>query len=62
VTADHRTVNLLDAATRGPAERGTSLLKTTFKALRRISLCPWRTGAITATVLVLLHYQHGRTT
>jgi hypothetical protein len=33
-----------------------------FKALRRISLCPWRIGAITATALVLLHNQHGRTT
>jgi hypothetical protein len=55
-------VNLLHAATRGPAERGNSLLKTTFKALRRVSLCPWRIGAITAAVLVLLHHVHGRTT
>jgi hypothetical protein len=48
MTDDQRTVNLLHAATRAPAERGTSLLKTTFKALRRVSLCPWRIGAITA--------------
>jgi hypothetical protein len=40
LTDDQRTVNLLHAATRAPAERGNSLLKTTFKALRRISLCP----------------------
>ena len=60
--ADQRTVNLLHAATRGPAERGNSLLKTTFKALRRVSLCPWRIGAITAAAVVLLHHQHGRTT
>jgi hypothetical protein len=40
LSADQRTVNLLHAATRGPAERGNSLLKTTFKALRRVSLCP----------------------
>ena len=40
LTDDQRTVNLLHAATRAPAERGTSLLKTTFKALRRVSLCP----------------------
>jgi hypothetical protein len=62
LTVDQRTVNLLHAATRAPAERGNSLLKTTFKALRRISLCPWRIGAITAAALVLLHHQHGRTT
>jgi DDE superfamily endonuclease len=62
LTADQRTVNLLHAATRASAERGNSLLKTTFKALRRISLCPWRIGAITAAALVLLHHEHGRTT
>jgi hypothetical protein len=49
-------------ATRAPAERGNSLLKTTFKALRRVNLCPWRIGAITAAALALLHHQHGRTT
>jgi DDE superfamily endonuclease len=62
LTDDQRTVNLLHAATRAPAERGNSLLKTTFKALRRVSLCPWRTGAIAAAALVLLHHQHDRTT
>jgi hypothetical protein len=62
LTTDQRTVNLLHAATRAPAERGNSLLKTTFKALRRVSRCPWRIGAITAAALVLLHHEHGRTT
>ncbi|HYX97801.1 MAG TPA: transposase family protein, partial [Geodermatophilus sp.] len=62
LTTDERTVNLLHAATRAPAERGNSLLKTTFKALRRVSLCPWRIGAIVAAALVLLHQQHDRTT
>jgi hypothetical protein len=62
LTEDQRTVNLLHAATRALAERGNSLLKTTFKALRRVSLCPWRIGAITAAALVLLHHQHDRTT
>jgi hypothetical protein len=47
---------------RALAERGNSLLKTTFKALRQVSLCPWRIGAITAAALVLLHHQHGHTT
>jgi DDE superfamily endonuclease len=62
LTDDQRTVNLLHAATRAPAECGNSLLKTTFKALRRVSLCPWRIGAITAAALVLLHHEHVRTT
>jgi hypothetical protein len=62
LSADQRTVNLLHAAVRAPAERGNSLLKMSFKALRRVSLCPWRIGAITAAALVLLHHQHDRTT
>jgi hypothetical protein len=62
LTDDERTVNLLHAATRALVERGNSLLKTTFKALRRVSLCPWRIGAITAAALVVLHHMHDRTT
>jgi hypothetical protein len=62
LTDDERTVNLLHTATRAPAERGNALLKTTFAVLRRVSLRPWRIGAITAAALVLLHHQHDRTT
>src|SRR5512142_555664 len=62
LTDDQRTLNARHAATRALAERGNALLKTTFKALRRVSLCPWRIGAITAAALVLLHHQHGHTT
>jgi hypothetical protein len=62
LTVTERTTNMLHSATRALAERGNSLLKTTFKALRRISLCPWRIGAITAAALVLLHTEHARTT
>jgi hypothetical protein len=62
LSVEQRTINLLHSATRALAERGNSLLKTTFKALRRISLCPWRIGAITAAALVLLHTEHNRTT
>ena len=62
LTVDQRTFNMLHSATRALAERGNSLLKTTFKALRRVSLCPWRIGDITAAALVLLHIEHGRTT
>jgi hypothetical protein len=62
LSADQRTVNLLHAAIRAAAECGNSLLETTFKALRRVRLCPWWIGAITAAALVLLHHGHGRTT
>jgi hypothetical protein len=62
LTVEQQTINLLHSATRAVAERGNSLLKTTFKALRRVSLCPWRIGAIIAAALVLLHTEHDRTT
>jgi len=62
LSVEQRTINALHSATRALAERGNSLLKTTFKALRRVSFCPWRIGAITAAALVLLHHQHDRTT
>jgi hypothetical protein len=62
LTVDQRTINALHSATRALAERGNSLLKTTFKALRRVTLCPWRIGTITAAALVLLHHEHHRTT
>jgi hypothetical protein len=47
---------------RAIAEHGNSLLKTTFKALRNVSLCPWKIGKIVAAALVLLHVDHDRTT
>jgi hypothetical protein len=47
---------------RAIGERGNSLLKTTFKALRNVSVCPWKIGDIVAAALVLLHVEHGRTT
>ena len=59
LAADHRIGR--STVTRALAERGHSPLKSTFKALRRVSLCRWRIGAITAAALVLLHHQHGRT-
>jgi len=62
LTVEQRTINALHSATRALAERGNSLLKTTFKALRRVTLCPRRIGAITAAALVLLHREHDRTT
>jgi DDE superfamily endonuclease len=47
---------------RAIGERGNALLKMTFKALRNISLDPWRIGKIVAAALVLLHFDHARTT
>lgn len=47
---------------RAIGERGNSLLKMTFKALRNISLCPWKIGDIVAAALVILHIEFGRTT
>ncbi len=43
-------------------ERANSLPKTTFKALRNVSLWPWTISRITAAALVILHIEHGRTT
>jgi len=62
LTVDQRALNALHSATRALAERGNALLKTTFKAMRRVSLCSWRIGAITAAALVLLHHEQDRTT
>jgi hypothetical protein len=53
--------NLLIRGVHAIAERANSLLKTTFRALRRVSVCPWRIGTIAKAALVLLHLEHGRT-
>jgi hypothetical protein len=47
-----------------PRRTSSALLTTTCEALRRVSLCPWRIGVITAAALVLLHraQQHMITT
>lgn len=47
---------------RAIGERGNAVLKMTFKALRNVSLDPWRIGKIVAAALVLLHFDHARTT
>lgn len=53
----NRTRNTLISGLRAPAERANALLKRTWKALERITMCPWRIGAITRAALVLLHLQ-----
>ncbi|WP_413768806.1 IS5 family transposase [Rhodococcus pyridinivorans] len=55
--ADTRCRNTILSALRAPAERANALLKTRWKALQRINLCPWKIGSIIAAALVLLHLQ-----
>lgn len=62
LTDEQKTHNKTHNAKRAIGERGNSLLKTTFKALRNISLCPWKIGTIVAAALVILHTDHDRTT
>ena len=59
---EQKTQNKAHNATRAIGERGNSLLKTTFKALRNVSLDPWKIGIIVAAALVILHTDHDRTT
>jgi DDE superfamily endonuclease len=44
LTDDQKDHNKAHNATRAVGERGNSLLKTTFKALRNVSLCPWKSA------------------
>jgi hypothetical protein len=62
LTDVQKTYNKVHNGIRAIGERGNSLLKTTFKALRNVGLCPWQIGKIAAAALVLLHFEHGRTT
>ena len=51
--SDNLTRNRLIGCLRAPGERGIALLKTRWKALGRIRLCPQRIGAIAKAALVL---------
>jgi hypothetical protein len=62
LSVDQQSYNAAQSALRCLGERADSLLKTTYKALRRYRGCPWRIGDIVAAALVLLHHEHGRTT
>jgi len=62
LTDDQRAFNQVIRGIHAVAERANSLLKTTFKALRRVSLDPWRIGAIVKAAHVLLRLEHGRHT
>jgi len=62
LTPDQQAYNAVHGALRCLGERANSLLKTSFKALRRWRGCPWRIGDVVAAALVLLHHEHHRTT
>ena len=62
LTVDQQTFNAVHGALRCLGERANSLLKTTYKALRRYRGCPWRIGTIVAAALALLHHENNRTT
>jgi hypothetical protein len=62
LTVDQRAYNTVHGALRCLGERANSLIKTTYKALRRYRGCPWRLGDIVGAALVLLHHENHRTT
>jgi DDE superfamily endonuclease len=57
---DTTTANLLLTCLRALGERANALLKTRWRALNRIRLCPWRITNITAAALVLTTLERGR--
>jgi hypothetical protein len=62
LTVDQHSFNAVHGALRCLAERANSLVKTTYKVLRRYRGDPWRLGGIVAAALVLLHHENHRTT
>ncbi|MGI5485513.1 HARBI1 family protein [Microtetraspora malaysiensis] len=62
LTDEQKAYNQVIRGVHAIAERANSLLKTTFKALRRVSLDPWRISTIVAAALVILRLEHGRHT
>ncbi|MFJ8795999.1 transposase family protein [Streptomyces sp. NPDC102462] len=61
LTEAQQTYNKVIRGIHGVCERANSLLKTTFKALRRVSLDPSRITQIAAAALVLLQLEYDRT-
>lgn len=60
LTEEQDAYNKVIRGVRATGERANALLKETFAALQKISLDPWRIGAIAKAALVLLHLEHGR--
>ncbi|MET8212969.1 transposase family protein, partial [Streptomyces sp. NPDC005373] len=61
LTEAQQTYNKVIRGIHGVCERANSLLKTTFKALRRVGLDPSRITKIAAAALVLLQIERDRT-
>lgn len=61
LTAEQQAYNTVICGIHGVCERANSLLKTTFKALRMVSLDPSGITWIARAALVLLQLEHGRT-
>ncbi|MGW3958166.1 transposase family protein [Streptomyces sp. NPDC004752] len=61
LTVDQRQFNKVVGAIRAMAEKANADLKTRFKALRHVSLDPWRIGAVVAAALALFHFEKSRT-
>ncbi|MGI5517320.1 HARBI1 family protein [Streptomyces sp. CA-106131] len=61
LTEAQQTFNKVIRGIHGMCERANALLKTTFKALRRVSLDPSRITQIAAAALVLLQLEYDRT-
>ncbi len=59
LAADNQVANLLLTAMRPPAERANALPKSGFKALRFVTVCPWKIGSIGATALIILTMHRG---
>lgn len=58
LASDNLTYNLLHTRLRCLGERAMAMLKTRWPALRRVTLCPHRIGAIVQAALVLTHHEH----
>lgn len=55
---DNRARNMLLTRLRCLGERAAAMLTTRWRALARITLCPWRIGSITQAALVLTQFEH----
>jgi hypothetical protein len=60
LTVDQRQYNKVLGALRALAEKANADLKMRFRALRRVSLNPWRIGIITRASLAIFQHEHHR--
>lgn len=62
LTLDQQNHNKIHKPLRAVGERANALLKVTFRALRNVTLDPWKIGQVVKAALVILHTEHRRTT